>query len=97
MTFINYLVATVGLMGITDTDLEDRPLSGLRRFLQNVCYFLLRVGYFVIGIHWITVKGKKVSTWRLMDKKSNGEVLFLIVMSRDLGLDDQFWVKSKAT
>ena len=35
--------------------------------------------------------------WRLTDKKGDGEVPFLIVISRDLGLDDQFWVKFKAT
>ena len=35
--------------------------------------------------------------WKQKDKKSNCEVPFSIVMSHDLGLDDQFWVKSKAT
>ena len=35
--------------------------------------------------------------WRLTDKKGDGEVQFLIVISRDLGLDDQFRLKFKAT
>ena len=35
--------------------------------------------------------------WTQTNKKGNGEVPFLMVISRDLGLDDQFWVKCKAT
>uniref|UniRef100_A0A1B6CA35 Phospholipid/glycerol acyltransferase domain-containing protein n=1 Tax=Clastoptera arizonana TaxID=38151 RepID=A0A1B6CA35_9HEMI len=53
-----WLIACVGLYGITEEELQEKPLTGWRRVGRSAATKLIRSMMFVIGFHWLHVKGK---------------------------------------
>ncbi len=60
MLICGWLTACIGLIGLRDSRLNEGPLTGWRRTLQNMIYAFGRAMFFCMGIHKVTVKGKQV-------------------------------------
>ena len=59
--FLTWVVARVGLVGLSSSDLEGGgPLRGWRRGLQEMAYWGNRAFFFCMGVHWVRVKGVQV-------------------------------------
>lgn len=58
-----WLLACIGLYGVTEEDLREKPITGWRRFLKNIACLLMRGMMFAMGFHWVHVKGQP-STFR---------------------------------
>lgn len=56
-----YLVAFIGMIGLSNQQLEQRRLTGWRSVLQDWIYRLFRAALFVMGVHTIRVRGKQAS------------------------------------
>ena len=51
----------IGLVGVSDEDLESKPLVGWRRGLQGFVLLLCRGIFFCFGVHRVHVIGRQVS------------------------------------
>jgi hypothetical protein len=57
------ILSFIGMIGVTESDLETRPLVGWRRHLQGFVMRICRAGFFCMGVHKINVIGKLVRTF----------------------------------
>ncbi|XP_030750012.1 lysophosphatidylcholine acyltransferase isoform X2 [Sitophilus oryzae] len=55
-----WMLATVGLMGVSEQELHERPLEGWRKKLKNVICLLGRSSLMAGGMHF-TIKGRQAS------------------------------------
>lgn len=58
-----WLLACIGLYGLTEEDLREKPITGWRRVLRTIVCLLMRGMMFALGFHWVHVKGRP-STFR---------------------------------
>ncbi|XP_046660532.1 lysophosphatidylcholine acyltransferase isoform X1 [Homalodisca vitripennis] len=58
-----WLLACVGLMGLSEADLQERPLTPWRRTVRGVSGVVLRCMMFFWGFHWVHVTGRKASRY----------------------------------
>lgn len=56
-----WILACVGLMGLTEKELRQRPITGWRRDTKMVTCRVMRVLFLFGGFHWVTVRGKQAS------------------------------------
>ena len=49
----------IGSLGLSEQQLSELPMQGWRSCVQNVVKVLLRCVYFVSGIHYVVMRGKK--------------------------------------
>ncbi|XP_046993402.1 lysophosphatidylcholine acyltransferase isoform X1 [Schistocerca americana] len=56
-----WLLACVGLLGLSEDDLRSRPMTGWRRNARAVICCVMRGLFLCGGFHWVTVKGKQAT------------------------------------
>ena len=60
MIILAGLLSWIGMIGVSESDLASKPLTGWRRWLQKFLYRMGRWAFFCIGVHKLTVTGEKV-------------------------------------
>uniref|UniRef100_T1J518 EF-hand domain-containing protein n=1 Tax=Strigamia maritima TaxID=126957 RepID=T1J518_STRMM len=56
-----WILACVGLNGMSGGDLDGKPITGWRSDLKKIICFFMRALFVAGGFNWITVKGKQAS------------------------------------
>ncbi|XP_054286951.1 lysophosphatidylcholine acyltransferase 1-like isoform X1 [Macrosteles quadrilineatus] len=64
LLILAWLLACIGLFGLSEKDLQERPISPWRRVLRSMCASTMRFMLFWWGFHWLRVKGSKASRFR---------------------------------
>ena len=77
MIILAGLLSWIGMIGVSESDLASKPLTGWRRWLQKFLYRMGRWAFFCIGVHKLTVTGEKVRF----------KVVVIAQISTDLGLN----------
>ena len=75
MLFVTWLIARVGLIGLSTSDLENGPLRGWRRGFQEMAYWGNRAFFFCMGVHWVKVKGVQVRSMNECEIPSHGRAV----------------------
>ena len=60
MIILAGLLSWIGMIGVSESDLASKPLTGWRRWLQKFLYRMGRWAFFCIGVHKLTITGEKV-------------------------------------
>ncbi len=58
-----WILASVGMCGVGDKEIQSRPLTGWRRCLQDTCFYLARTMFFFGGVVWIRMKGQRAQVF----------------------------------
>lgn len=58
---VSWILACVGLVGLTEEDLRQKPMLGWRRDLKQIISWTMRALFVAGGFNWISVKGKQAS------------------------------------
>ena len=71
MDWILGLLSWIGLLGVSESDLDTKPLEGWRRWLQKFIYRMGRWGFFCMGIHKLKITGEKVKNLKIRGLYTN--------------------------
>nr|XP_018912794.1 PREDICTED: lysophosphatidylcholine acyltransferase isoform X1 [Bemisia tabaci] len=52
-----WVLACIGLYGLSEEELRQKPISGWRSKLKSVASFVIRLLFFACGFHYVKVKG----------------------------------------
>lgn len=56
-----WILACVGLMGLSEQELRQRPITGWRRDTKALVCWVMRLLFLFGGFNWVTVRGKQAS------------------------------------
>ncbi|KDR09921.1 hypothetical protein L798_00358 [Zootermopsis nevadensis] len=56
-----WILACVGLVGLSEKELRQRPITGWRRDTKAMVCWAMRALFLFGGFHWVTVRGKQAS------------------------------------
>ncbi|XP_027850888.1 lysophosphatidylcholine acyltransferase isoform X1 [Aphis gossypii] len=61
LLFIAWLLATIGLAGVSQTELSEKPLTGWRRCVRSAVYVIVRLMFGAVGFHRVRTVGEQAT------------------------------------
>ncbi|XP_015363649.1 PREDICTED: 1-acylglycerophosphocholine O-acyltransferase 1-like [Diuraphis noxia] len=61
LLLIAWLLATIGLAGVDQNELSERPLSGWRRYVRRAVYMVVRLMFGAVGFHRVRTVGEQAT------------------------------------